>query len=58
MPLIDVTLIEGVFSPDQQQEIVRRLTDALVDTSGDRGIAGMPLHTAGIKARAAGAATG
>jgi 4-oxalocrotonate tautomerase len=72
MPLINVKLIEGVFTPDQKQQIVRRLTDAMVEiegenmrpvtwciveevASGDWGIAGNPLHTADVKALAAGA---
>ena len=71
MPLINVKLIEGVFTADQKQEIVRRLTDAMVEiegenmrpvtwcvveevASGDWGIAGKPLHTADVKALAAG----
>lgn len=71
MPLINVKLIEGVFTADQKQQIVRRLTDAMVEiegenmrpvtwciveevASGDWGIAGSPLHTADVKALAAG----
>ncbi len=30
MPLINVKLIEGVFDAAQKQEIVRKLTDAMV----------------------------
>lgn len=36
MPLINVRLIEGVFSPAQKQEIVRKLTDAMVSIEGER----------------------
>jgi 4-oxalocrotonate tautomerase len=40
MPLIQVTLIENVFSTEQKQEIVRRLTDAMVEIEGEamRGV--------------------
>ena len=31
VPYINVKLIEGVFTPDQKQEIVRRLTDTMVE---------------------------
>jgi 4-oxalocrotonate tautomerase len=30
MPLINVKLVEGVFSPEQKQEIIETLTDAMV----------------------------
>lgn len=35
MPLIQVKLIEGVFSPKQKQEIVKKLTDAMVSVEGE-----------------------
>jgi len=35
MPLIQVKLIEGVFTASQKQEIVQRLTDAMVDIEGE-----------------------
>ncbi|GAA4150512.1 4-oxalocrotonate tautomerase family protein [Actinomadura keratinilytica] len=35
MPLINVKLIEGVFSAEQKAEIVRRLTDAMVAVEGE-----------------------
>ena len=35
MPLINVKLIEGVFSADQKQEIVKRLTDIMVSIEGE-----------------------
>ena len=35
MPLINVKLIEGVFSPQQKQEIIRKLTDAMVEIEGE-----------------------
>jgi 4-oxalocrotonate tautomerase len=40
MPLINVKLIEGVFTDDQKQEIVRKLTDTMVSIEGEnmRGV--------------------
>jgi 4-oxalocrotonate tautomerase len=35
MPLINVRLIEGVFSPAQKREIATRLTDAMVAVEGE-----------------------
>jgi 4-oxalocrotonate tautomerase len=35
MPLIQVKLIENVFSPEQKREIVERLTDTMVEIEGD-----------------------
>ncbi len=35
MPLIQVKLIENVFTPEQKQQIVRRLTDAMVEIEGE-----------------------
>ena len=35
MPLINVKCLEGVFTPKQKQEIVRRLTDAMVTIEGE-----------------------
>ncbi|HEY2929053.1 tautomerase family protein [Piscinibacter sp.] len=35
MPLINVKLIEGVFSPQQKQEIIRKLTDTMVEIEGE-----------------------
>ncbi len=35
MPLINVKIIEGVFSPDQKRQIVTRLTDAMVEIEGE-----------------------
>jgi 4-oxalocrotonate tautomerase len=35
MPLIQVTLIEGVFTAPQKQEIIERLTDAMVAIEGE-----------------------
>lgn len=35
MPLINVKLIEGVFSEEQKREIVTRLTDTMVEIEGE-----------------------
>ena len=35
MPLINVKLIEDVFTPDQKREIVERLTDTMVSIEGE-----------------------
>jgi len=35
MALIQVKLIEGVFTAPQKQEIVERLTDAMVEVEGE-----------------------
>jgi 4-oxalocrotonate tautomerase len=35
MPLVNVKLIEGVFTPTQKQEMIRRLTDAMVSIEGE-----------------------
>jgi 4-oxalocrotonate tautomerase len=40
MPLIDVHLIEGVFSAEQKRQMIERLTDAFVSVEGEhlRGV--------------------
>ena len=35
MPLVNVKLIEGVFSPAQKREMIRKLTDAMVSVEGE-----------------------
>jgi 4-oxalocrotonate tautomerase len=35
MPLLNVKLIEGVFTPAQKQEMIRKLTDAMVSIEGE-----------------------
>jgi 4-oxalocrotonate tautomerase len=35
MPLVNVKVIEGVFSDSQKREIVKRLTDAMVSIEGE-----------------------
>lgn len=58
MPLINVRLIDGVFSDSQKQQIVSKLADAMVSIEGgkggDWGIGGKSLATVDVKALAAG----
>jgi 4-oxalocrotonate tautomerase len=35
MPFVNVKLIEGVFSPLQKQDLIRKLTDAMVEVEGE-----------------------
>ena len=35
MPLINVKIIEGVFSAEQKTRIIRNLTDAMVEIEGE-----------------------
>ena len=35
MPLIQIKVIEGVFTAPQKREIVERLTDAMVEIAGE-----------------------
>jgi 4-oxalocrotonate tautomerase len=35
MPLINVKLIEGVFTPTQKEEMIRKLTDTMVSIEGE-----------------------
>ena len=35
MPFVNVKLIEGVFSPDQKQDMITKLTDAMVSIEGE-----------------------
>lgn len=35
MPLVNVKLIEGVFTPSQKQEMVRKLTDTMIAIEGE-----------------------
>jgi 4-oxalocrotonate tautomerase len=35
MPLVQVKLVEGVFSDAQKQEMIRKLTDAMVSIEGE-----------------------
>ena len=40
MPLVDVQVIEGVFNETQKQEMIKRVTDAMVSIEGEnmRGV--------------------
>jgi 4-oxalocrotonate tautomerase len=40
MPLVDVQVIEGVFTDDQKQEMIERVTNAMVAVEGEnmRGV--------------------
>jgi 4-oxalocrotonate tautomerase len=40
LPLINVRLIEGVFDEDEKQQMIEKLTDAMVDIEGEnmRGV--------------------
>ncbi len=35
MPLIDIHLIEGVFDKNQKQQMISKVTDAIVDIEGE-----------------------
>ena len=36
MPLVDIQLIEGAFDKTQKQEMIRKVTDAMVSVEGER----------------------
>jgi 4-oxalocrotonate tautomerase len=35
MPLVDIQLIRGVFTPDQKKQMIQRVTDAMVTVEGE-----------------------
>jgi 4-oxalocrotonate tautomerase len=35
MPLLNVKMIEGVFTPTQKQEMIRKLTDTMISIEGE-----------------------
>jgi len=35
MPLVTVKLIEHVFTPEQKHEMIRKITDAMVEVEGE-----------------------
>jgi 4-oxalocrotonate tautomerase len=35
MPLINVKIVENVFTPEQKREMVQRLTDTMVEIEGE-----------------------
>ena len=40
MPLVDIQLIEGVFTPEQKKQMIEKVTDAMVEIEGEtlRGV--------------------
>ncbi|WP_333858451.1 tautomerase family protein [Denitromonas sp.] len=40
MPLVDIHVIEGVFSPEQKKDMIARITDTMVGIEGEnlRGV--------------------
>lgn len=40
MPLVDIQLIEGVFNDQQKQQMIKKVTNAMVDIEGEamRGV--------------------
>jgi len=36
MPLIDIQLIKGVFTPEQKTTMIRKVTDAMVSIEGEK----------------------
>jgi 4-oxalocrotonate tautomerase len=36
MPLVDIQLIKGVFSPEQKKRMIEKVTDAMVDIEGEK----------------------
>lgn len=46
MPLVDIHLIEGVFDKKQKQEMISKITDAMVELEGEamRGITWVRVH--------------
>ncbi len=46
MPLVDIQLIEGVFDKAQKQEMIAKVTDAMVAIEGEamRGVTWVRVH--------------
>ncbi len=46
MPLVDIQLIEGVFDKGQKQEMISKVTDAMVAVEGEamRGVTWVRVH--------------
>ena len=36
MPLVDIQLIKGVFTPDQKKTMIQKVTDAMVSVEGEK----------------------
>lgn len=46
MPLVDIHLLEGVFSQDEKNEMIRKVTDTMVAIEGEtmRGVTWVRIH--------------
>jgi len=46
MPLVDIQLIEGVFDQSQKQEMISKVTEAMVEVEGEalRGVTWVRVH--------------
>jgi 4-oxalocrotonate tautomerase len=46
MPLVDIELIEGVFDTAQKQQMIRKVTDAMIEVEGEamRGVTWVRVH--------------
>jgi 4-oxalocrotonate tautomerase len=46
MPLVDIHVIEGVFDRDQKQQMIRKVTDAMLCIEGEamRGVTWVRVH--------------
>lgn len=46
MPLVDIQLIEGVFTPAQKKEMIEKVTDTMVAIEGEpmRGVTWVRVH--------------
>jgi len=46
MPLVDIQLIEGLFDKSQKQDMIRKVTDAMVAIEGEamRGVTWVRIH--------------
>jgi 4-oxalocrotonate tautomerase len=36
MPMVTVKVIEGVFTPEQKHEMIRKITDTMVEIEGEK----------------------
>ena len=46
MPLVDIQVIEGVFTPQQKKEMIEKVTDTMVGIEGEamRGVTWVRVH--------------
>jgi 4-oxalocrotonate tautomerase len=46
MPLVDIHVIKGVFTPDQKREMIAKVTEAMVSVEGEklRGVTWVKLN--------------